>query len=71
MAEKGKRKWIRIININLYVHIYSACYIRVLMRLKKEARQVNKNSPNLKRRNIGIVNMQDRDPGWLSYNYSS
>ena len=37
--EKGK-KWVKIINV--YLYIYSACYIiRVSMRLKKEARQVN------------------------------
>ena len=63
--EKGKRKWVRM-------HIYSACYIvnniRVSMRIKKEARQVN-----LKRGNIGIANThkkyrrQDRDPGWLGH----
>ena len=51
--EKGKRKWVRIINI--YLYIYSACYICVSMRLKKEARQVNQS--NLKRGNIGIANM--------------
>ena len=39
--EKGKKKWVRIINI--YLYIYSAGYIRVSMGLKKEAKQVNQN----------------------------
>ena len=65
-VEKGKKKkWVRIINI--YLYIYSAWYIRVSMRLKKETRQVNQKFFEFKRGNIGIVNMhkkyrrQDRD----------
>ena len=42
----------------MYVHIYSACYISVSMRLQKEARQVNQS--NLKGGNIGIGNMNKK-----------
>ena len=69
MVEKGKRKWVRIINIYVYVHIYTqfaTLYLRVSMRLKKEVRQVNQNFFEFW--NIGIAKMhkkyrrQDRDP---------
>ena len=66
--EKGKKKWVRIINI--YLYIYSAGYIRVSMGLKKETKQVNQTT--LKMGNIGIANMhkkyrrQYRDPGWYT-----
>ena len=72
MVEKGKRKRVRIINIYMYVHIYSACYIRVLMRLKKEVRQINQKFFKLKKeeyrnRQHEKYRRQDRDPGWLCH----
>ena len=39
--EKGKRKWVRIITCTcIYMYTQLAWYIRVSMRIKKEARQV-------------------------------
>ena len=39
-----RKKWVRI-----YLYIYSACYIHVSMRLKKEAIQVNQKLFELKK----------------------
>ena len=39
--EKGKKKWVRIIN---NICMYMPCYIRVSITLKMEAGQVNQKS---------------------------